>query len=276
MPKHSFRFRPSRRRGRAPSAHLAGLVLLAIALGGFAALARPASASTAQPTPPPSCPDPSNGATRQLAPGESFTVNVAVDEGDSVQIPVTLDGIPVAGSPFTFTRDCEQPASSATHDCDTGGAVLTLSNVGPSPTVLSVTEDAALIDTVTVDGGTSIVRTYPQAEDQIATFRVTGPGGFDSGDLVVAFDCIQLGPSSETPVQGRVEAVVASRLAFTGGSTGTLAVPGAIMIMVGLLALVSSRTGLVSLMDRPVDAGPFLPSLHRAAAEPNTADSPAA
>ena len=47
-----------------------------------------------------------NGSSQTVAAGGSFTVNVAVAEGASVQVTVLLDGSPVAGSPFTFLRDC--------------------------------------------------------------------------------------------------------------------------------------------------------------------------
>ena len=67
-----------------------------------------------------------DGTSESLAPGESFTENVAVAEGASVQVTVLVDGAPVAGSPFTFTRDCEHPAAVVSHACAASGLDVTV------------------------------------------------------------------------------------------------------------------------------------------------------
>ena len=178
-----------------------------------------------------------NGVSQTVAAGASFTSNVAVAEGASVQVDVLLDGSPVEGSPFTFARDCEQPAALAGTSCARTGADVVLGNSGPSPTTLTVTENGTLIDTVVVPGFTAVRRIYPLVEDEIATFRVVG-AGFDSGDLNVSRDCVEVGGvivvRAPTPP-------TTTALAFTGASSQPIALTGFLLLGLGGLALVASR-----------------------------------
>jgi len=186
-----------------------------------------------------------DGTSADLAPGQQLVVDVPVAEGATVEVVVTVDGHPVDGSPFTFTRECEQPVVSAARDCEAGGAILNLGNDGPEETLLVVAKNGTPIDEVTVPGGDTITRLYPLSEDETAAFRVTGPGGFDSGDLVVVFDCIQIGPPAVVTAGGPPTVVAAGvttrRLALTGSESTVLAIPGTLMVLLGGLALVASR-----------------------------------
>jgi uncharacterized protein (DUF983 family) len=185
-----------------------------------------------------------NGIEQSLAPGAHFTQNVAVAEGDSVQVTVLLDGSDVAGSPFTFLRDCEQPGAQAANNCTAGGIDLVLTNSGASPTTFEVTKNGVVIDHVVVGANSTVVVSYPLTEDEVAVFRVTGPG-FDSGDLSVIHDCVQV---SAPPIVTRAlppspsPAPVPSQLAFTGGPfTVPLAITGGMFLGTGVLAVLASR-----------------------------------
>jgi hypothetical protein len=173
-----------------------------------------------------------DGTSQSLAPGQHFTKNVAVAEGATVQVTVLMNGAPVPGSPFSFLRDCEQPGASATNNCTDNGTDLALSNSGESPATLTVTKNGAPIDTVTVPGGGAVFRSYPLAEDEIAIFRVTGPG-FDSGALIVTHDCVQ--------VRGTIIVTPGPPLAVTGRYTEPLAITGGLFICTGVLALLGSK-----------------------------------
>ncbi len=173
-----------------------------------------------------------NGVAQVLAPGESFTRNVAVAEGASVQVTVLLDGSPVAGSPFTFVRDCEHPGARVASNCTTRGADLTLTNTGDSTTTLTVTKGGLVLDTVVVGAGRAVFRSYPLAEDEFAVFRVTAPT-FDSGSLIVIQNCVQV---------GAVVIVSPGRpLAVTGASTEPLAITGGLFVATGTLAVLGAR-----------------------------------
>ena len=181
-----------------------------------------------------------NGSSQTVAAGGSFTVNVAVAEGASVQVTVLLDGSPVAGSPFTFFRECEAPEAFAASNCTVDGADVTLINFGGSPTTLEVTKNDVKIDSVVVAADDAVVRSYPLGEDEVAVFRVTGTN-FDSGDLEVVHDCVEV---SAPPIIIRPPSSPASpppSLAYTGASSLLLALNGGILVLVGLLALVGSR-----------------------------------
>jgi LPXTG-motif cell wall-anchored protein len=178
-----------------------------------------------------------DGVSQVLAPGASFTVNVAVAEGSSVDVSVLLDGLAVAGSPFTFLRDCEQGGAAAVDNCSLRGADLALTNSGVSPTTLTVFKNGVVIDVVVLAGGSAVFKTYPLAEDEIAVFRVTAPG-FDSGDLVINHNCV--GVSSVPVITTYVPP--SPQLASTGSpDTAPLALTGGLFMGTGLLALVVSR-----------------------------------
>ena len=176
-----------------------------------------------------------DGTSESLAPGEAFTRNVAVAEGASVQVTVLVDGVPVAGSPFTFTRDCEAPGAQATNNCTARGADLVLTNSGPSPAALVIDENGVPVDVVDLPGGSTVVRSFGLSEDEVAVFRVTG-AGFDSGDLVVVHDCAQVGSTPTVQVVSPP-----SRLAFTGAANGPLALTGGLFLGIGTLAALGGR-----------------------------------
>jgi hypothetical protein len=182
-----------------------------------------------------------NGSSQTVPAGGSLTVNVAVAEGASVQVTVLMDGSPVPGSPFTFTRDCEEPAAFAASNCTVDGADVTLVNLGESSTTLDITKNGVGIDSAVVPAGASVVRSYALGEDEVAVFRVTGVD-FDSGDLEVVHDCVQVGaPPVITREVAPPPASPPGQLAFTGASTIPLALTGVTLLISGVLAVVAGR-----------------------------------
>jgi uncharacterized protein (DUF983 family) len=185
-----------------------------------------------------------NGTSQVVQPGTSFTHNVSVAEGAVVQVTVLMDGVDVPGSPFLFTRDCEQPEAFAASNCTVDGADVTLTNLGASPTVLDVAKNSQPLDSVVVPGNDSVVRTYLLAEDEVAVFRVTGEN-FDSGDLEVVHDCVQvLAPPTvtrEVPSPPASSAPPPATVAFTGASSVPLAVIGGLLTLTGSLAILAGH-----------------------------------
>jgi hypothetical protein len=169
---------------------------------------------------------------------------VSVAEGASVQVTVLLDGVDVAGSPFTFLRDCEQPGAQAVNNCTARGVDLVLTNSGASSTTFEVTKNGVVIDHVVVGANSTVVVSYPLTEDEVAVFRATAPG-FDSGDLSIVHDCVQV---SAPPIVTRAlppspsPGPTPSQLAFTGGPfTVPLAITGGMFLGTGVLAVLASR-----------------------------------
>ena len=175
-----------------------------------------------------------DGVSQVLAPGQVLSRNVPVAEGASVEVAVLLDGQPVAGSPFTFVRDCEHPGATAMNNCNERGADVVISNAGDAPATLEISKDGVPIDVVVVPGSDVVSRFYPLAEDELATFRVTGDG-FDSGPLIVNHDCAQV---SAPPTV--VVSPPATGLPVTGATTTPVAVTGALLLAVGMLAMLGA------------------------------------
>ncbi len=79
-----------------------------------------------------------NGTSQLVAPGQTFTKNVAVAENASVLVTVLMDGAPVAGSPFTFLRDCQHPAAQVVHECSSTGLLVKVTNTGDDSGTFSI------------------------------------------------------------------------------------------------------------------------------------------
>ena len=110
---------------------------------------------------------------------------------------------------------------------------------------MTVTKAGLLIDTVTVPGNGTAHRVYPMAEDETASYRVTGLG-FDSGNLVFTHDCVLAvrrppPPPPPSPATHRVqgtEIVRGTTLPRTGsGSTMGLSTMAGLLLMTGGLLL---------------------------------------
>jgi len=187
-----------------------------------------------------------NGTSQVLQPGESLTVNVAVAENASVLVTVLMNGSDVPGSPFTFLRDCEQPGAKVADNCTVRGVDVFLSNTGSEPTTFTVLKSGNVIDTVVVNGGVTVVKSYPLNEDEVATIRVTAIG-FDSGDQFITHDCVHVSSVPIVTVQSPtatipVQPVTSSSLAFTGDPTSVpLALAGGLFTMTGTLAVLASH-----------------------------------
>ncbi len=91
--------------------------------------------------------------------------NLAAPGGTRQTLALTRPTCPAAPS-----------ASIADVDCAAHGVVVTLTNGGEAAATFTVVENDELIDTVAVAGGATITKTYPLAEDQTATIKVTAPG----------------------------------------------------------------------------------------------------
>ena len=170
-----------------------------------------------------------------------------VSETGTVSVNWTDSAGPVvpAKEIFTqeFTFDCIHPGATITHTCDEGVHVH-FTNTGESPLDMTVTKGGTVIDTVTVPGNGSADRTYAMAEDETATYRVTG-GGFDSGDTPFTHDCVQPSTTTSTTVPDTVqgnEIVRGTTLPRTGSSsTLPMSTLAGLLLMTGgvLLALVN-------------------------------------
>jgi LPXTG-motif cell wall-anchored protein len=155
-----------------------------------------------------------------------------------------------------FTADCVHPSATITHSCAAGGTNVDFTNAGPAAALMTVSKNGVVIDTVTVPGNGTAHRTYPMAEDETSTFRVTGLG-FDSGDFVGLHDCILAESTTTLPgsttlpdstsVPDTVEGSNVARAATlprTGPpSTMQLSTMAGLMLMVGGL--------LVALANKP-------------------------
>jgi hypothetical protein len=181
-------------------------------------------------------------------------VNVAVAENAAVQVTVLMNGSDVPGSPFAFTRDCEQPGARVADNCTVRGVDVFLSNTGSQPTTFTVLKNGNVIDTFVVNGGTTVVKSYPLNEDEVATMRVTATG-FDSGNLFITHDCIHVSAppivTVETPITPTpVRPVASSSLSFTGDPTSVpLALAGGLFAMTGTLAVLASGKSRRRLLD---------------------------
>lgn len=134
------------------------------------------------------------GSTVTVAGGATSSVLVPMTEGQTSTITVTeaSEANPLASQ--AITQDCVNPSASLREECAAnGGAQFTYTNSGASSVDLTVTKNGTVIDTVTVPAGQTVTKTYPLAEDETGTFRVTGPG-YDSGALPVNHDCAQVLP----------------------------------------------------------------------------------
>ncbi|MEY2431121.1 MAG: hypothetical protein QOC92_846 [Acidimicrobiaceae bacterium] len=180
-----------------------------------------------------------------------FTEPVA--EGATVVITITEATAGVLVDHLSFTMDCFKPSAKIENSCAEGGVLVTFTNTGSVPADLKVTKNGSAIDTVTVAVGKSVFRTYPMAEDETATFRVTGTN-FDSGDQQIIHDCIDAattttvpptteGPSTTPPTVQGTEVVRAATLPRTGaGSTaGLSATAGILLVLGGVLMALSNR-----------------------------------
>jgi LPXTG-motif cell wall-anchored protein len=167
----------------------------------------------------------------------------------------------------SFTMDCFKPGATVKNSCvEGGGAVLTFTNTGESLVQLEVKKNGAVIDTVSVATGATETRTYPMAEDETATFRVTG-GGFDSGDQQVTHNCVEATTTTTTPptttpptttpdtVEGN-QVVRGTTLPRTGSASTT-----GLTTMAGLLLIVGGL--MMALANRPVPATAFTRSRGR-------------
>jgi LPXTG-motif cell wall-anchored protein len=196
-----------------------------------------------------------------ISPLGSTTVKVpfTANETATVSVNDTVGGTLTPGNViFTqaFTADCVHPSATITHSCAAGGTNVDFTNAGPAAALMTVSKNGVVIDTVTVPGNGTAHRTYPMAEDETSTFRVTGLG-FDSGDFVGLHDCILAESTTTLPgsttlpdstsVPDTVEGSNVARAATlprTGPpSTMQLSTMAGLMLMVGGL--------LVALANKP-------------------------
>jgi hypothetical protein len=122
----------------------------------------------------------------------NFTVPFGVNETATVSVNDTVGGTLHPGNEVfssAFTADCVHPGATISHSCAAGGVNVEFTNTGAASTQMTVTKAGVAIETVTVPGNGTAHRTYPMAEDETATYRVTG-AGFDSGNMVITHDCV--------------------------------------------------------------------------------------
>jgi hypothetical protein len=81
-----------------------------------------------------------------------------------------------AGESPTTTVMGAVPVAVLDHSCDASGAVATLTNRGGSAVVFTVTRNGSGVESVSVDGGKTISRTYVVGEDESVAFLVSAPG----------------------------------------------------------------------------------------------------
>jgi LPXTG-motif cell wall-anchored protein len=190
---------------------------------------------------------------KQVAVGE--TVDVLVPFGPNEHGTVSVNWTDSAGVidpvieiyTHDFTFNCLDVNATITHSCAQGGVDVNITNNGSETATMVVTKGGTLIDTVTVAGGGTEPRHYPMAEDETATYRVTG-GGFDSGDVVFTHDCVAAESSTTTPstVPDTVEGtdVVRSTTLPRTGSSSTMsmsAMAGLLLMTGGLLLALANR-----------------------------------
>jgi len=126
---------------------------------------------------------------------QSVAIPVTEDKTSTISVTEATTGDALLATE-TFTQDCVKPAVTITLSCEKG-ATLAFTNTGELPVTLTVTKGGTVIDTVTVPAGGSISKDYALAEDETATFRVTG-SGFDSGNLAATHDCTTVLPFETT------------------------------------------------------------------------------
>jgi LPXTG-motif cell wall-anchored protein len=105
----------------------------------------------------------------------AVTREILMLEGETRTIRVTADGVEIMNE--EFTRECELPAATITHDCESDQAVIELTNGGENPATVNITfngaASAAVIPAATNEGlGTATV-TFPLEEGEAYTVTVT-------------------------------------------------------------------------------------------------------
>lgn len=143
-----------------------------------------------------------------------------------------------------FTFDCVGPGATITHSC-AQGVVIEFANNGEAPTTLVVTKGGEVIDTVDLAGNGTATRTYPMAEDETATYRVTGTG-YDSGEQTFTHDCVAAESTTTTTEPDTVQGteVVRSATLPRTGSSSTLpmsTVAGLLLMTGGVLLALANR-----------------------------------
>ncbi len=167
---------------------------------------------------------------------DDFVIPVA--EGHTVHVTITRGSTTFVDDDFTM--DCFVPSAKIVNTCTTPeGATITFTNTGELPVDLTVTKNGTTIDTVTVAPGDTVTKTYPMAEDETSTFRVTGPD-FDTGDQSITHDCVQVAGTEQTPPTQ----VLAAELARTGPPSsmqGLVTLSGLLLMIGGLVMAFANR-----------------------------------
>ena len=197
--------------------------------------------------------------TVTVAPGQSDTVTIPNVPDGKISIPVTADGESLDA--ITIEVDCQSPAvDPVSIDCADGGALVTITNTGPTPVEVVVQRDDLPVATVIVPGATndgpgSTNVLVPIDEDQTVTISVTANGEVIDSQTVL-LNCVTptsttvaptstspssttTPPSSTTPSTATVEGVQVTRAAATTlpvtGSSNTLLLVtiGGLLILAG-------------------------------------------
>ena len=176
-----------------------------------------------------------------VAAADTTSFTHPVEENATVHVTVVSGSTTLVDQ--DFTQNCftpPVPGATVAVQCAAGippGVVLTLTNTGQESATVEVTKNGSVVESVPVGAGATVTRTYAMVEDEVASFRATTTGGFDSGALPATANCQE--------VAGTKFDQSAQTLARTGlDHTGTLAVIGLLLIAAGaLFLLASSRLG---------------------------------
>lgn len=168
-------------------------------------------------------------------------VHVDVPEDSTVSVTVSEQFGGTLIDSQSVTMDCQQPTVGIVHDCGTGGATFTFSNTGESPSMVTVTKNGEVIDTVTVPGQSTSTKTYAMNEDETAMFRATGTG-LDTGDQSVTFDCVEA-QQETTSSTTAPPAVQGEELARTGAAStvGLTTAAGLLLMLGGFFLAIANR-----------------------------------
>jgi LPXTG-motif cell wall-anchored protein len=131
----------------------------------------------------------------------NFKVPFDLNETATVRVNDTVGGTLLPGNViFTapLTADCVHPSATITHSCAAGGVNVDFANTGVLSAPMTVLKAGLVIDTVTVPASGTVHRTYPMAQGERATYRVTGPS-YDSGDVAFVHDCILAESNTTVP-----------------------------------------------------------------------------
>lgn len=137
-------------------------------------------------------------ATETVQGGNSMTRKVPLAEDETATITVNAPGMATVSKQVGL--DCVAPptppppptpvpsAVVAAATCDNHTAVVTLTNTGNAPVLFTVSKGNNIVESVTVQGGDSVIRNYPLNEDDTSTFTVSAPS-MQNVSRTMSLDC---------------------------------------------------------------------------------------